>query len=471
VSAREQPRARPSLLPHRRGGHAEIDVADLQGNLLRGYTHPVGAYVFVRVGDAARGRAWLRAVVDDVTTGEPWGAEAPEQTLNLAFTHGGLAALGVWPSLLATFPEDFRQGMAARADLLGDRGDSAPRHWEPGLGSGDAHVLVTLYGLDAAALERSRERLQETLEAAGDAVAVVHEQRSEVLPEGHDHFGFKDGIAQPAIEGSGAEPRPGDGLPNVGGGWRSLAAGEFVLGCRDQDGGFPIAPAPPFDRHSTFVVYRKMQMHPERLRAYLREIAGTRYDPGTLAAKMVGRWQDGTPLIGSPDGPDPAIAGDPGRVNDFRYSDDPHGTACPVGAHIRRANPRDHEGFFDGKLSDRHRIIRRGRAYGPPLPSGVTEDDGADRGLVFKCYQADIERQFEVIQARWIDDGDPFGVGNDRDPIIGYHQNGGGRMVIQARPPHPPVVLGRLPNFVTVRGGEYLVRPGLRALRWLAAPL
>ncbi len=456
-------RARPEALPRRGNARAGIDVADLQGNLLRGYTHESGAYVFVRIADARRGREWLHGVVRGVTTAEPWDAMPPD-TLNVAFTYAGLAALGVEPSMLATFPQDFREGMAARADLLGDRDHSAPSNWEPGLGTGDAHVLVTLYGVDDAALERARERLQASLDAAGDAVAVVNEQRSKVLPEGRDHFGFKDGIAQPAIADSGTEPRPGDGLPNQGGGWRSLAPGEFVLGCRDQDGGYPIAPAPPFDRHSTFVVYRKMQMHPERMRGYL----GGFDDPHRIAAKMVGRWQDGTPLVTSPDGPDPAVAGDPRRVNDFRYSDDEDGLACPIGAHVRRANPRDHDGFFGGKLSDRHRIIRRGRAYGEPLADGSLEDDGAERGLVFKCYQADIERQFEVIQSRWIDDGDPFGVGDDRDPLIGVHHKGHGRMVIQG---HPPVVLAGLPTFTTIRGGEYLVRPGLRALRWLAAPL
>jgi deferrochelatase/peroxidase EfeB len=137
---------------------------------------------------------------------------------------------------------------------------------------------------------------------------------------------------------------------------------------------------------------------------------------------------------------------------------------------VRRTNPRDHEGFFAGKLVDRHRIIRRGRAYGAPLPEGALEDDGVERGLVFKCYQADIERQFEVIQSRWIADGDPFALGHDRDPTVGYH-DGGGRMVIQSRPPRPPIVLARLPTFTTVRGGEYLVRPGLRALAWLGSPL
>jgi Dyp-type peroxidase family len=463
VSARDYPRPRPGLLPRRHGVRPELDAADLQGNLLRGYTHPCGAYVLVRVDDAARGRAWLHGLVERVTTGEPWNDAVPEDTLNLAFTYPGLAALGVGEALLATFPEDFRDGMAARAELLGDRGENAPSNWEAGLGTGEAHVLVSLYGLSAAALEAARERLEETL---GGAVSVVHEQRSEVLPEGRDHFGFKDGIAQPAIRGAGAEPRPGDGLPNRGGGWRLLAPGEFILGCRDEDGGFPSAPAPPFDVQSTFVVYRKLQMHPTRLWAYLGAVAG--HDPRVLAAKLVGRWQDGTPLVSSPDGPDPAISGDPRRVNDFRYADDPDGFACPVGAHVRRANPRDHDGFFDGKLSDRHRIIRRGRAYGPPLPEGALEDDGVERGLVFKCYQADIERQFEVIQSRWIDDGDPFGLGDDRDPIIGDHDEGGGRMVIQGP---RPIVLGRLPTFTTLRGGEYLIRPGLRALRWLASSL
>jgi Dyp-type peroxidase family len=455
-------------LPQRRQlDRAGLELADIQGNLVRGYTHPVGAYVFVRADDAARGRAFLHSLMPEVITAELWDGAGPQATLNLCFSSAGLAALGLSPALLATFPEDFREGMAARAEILGDRGASAPSNWEPGLGTGEAHVMVTLYGRDAAALELIRARVQAAIDAAGGAVSVVNEQRSEVLPAGYDHFGFKDGIAQPSLRDSGAEARPGDGLPVHGGGWRSLRSGEFLLGYEDEDGGLPIAPAPPFDRNATFVVYRKMHMNPALMRTYLQTAADGIGDPVRIAAKLVGRWQDGTPLIGSPDGPDAAIAGDPRRVNDFRYADDPDGLACPIGAHVRRANPRDHDGFFDGKLSDRHRIIRRGRAYGPPLAPGVHEDDGVDRGLVFKCFQADIERQFEVIQSRWVNDGDPFGIGDDRDPIIGDHRNGGGRMIIQG---HPPIVLAGLPTFTTVRGGEYLVRPGMQALRWLAAP-
>jgi hypothetical protein len=187
--------------------------------------------------------------------------------------------------------------------------------------------------------------------------------------------------------------------------------------------------------------------------------------PDALAAKIVGRWRDGTPLALSPHEPDSAIAADPSRINDFSYASDPHGLRCPAGSHIRRANPRDSIGFFDGRLTNRHRIIRRGRPYGPPLPPGVQDDDGHDRGLVFVCFTADIWRQFETIQALWIDDGDPFGLGADKDFLIAEPDGAGGKMTI---PGEPPFFLRPQPRFVTCRGGEYLFRPSIGALRSLA---
>ena len=114
-----------------------------------------------------------------------------------------------------------------------------------------------------------------------------------------------------------------------------------------------------------------MHMDVALFRRFMEE-AGANYPggPGLLAAKIVGRWPDGTPLSLSPDRPDPAVAGNPERVNDFRYADDPDGVRCPLGAHVRRTNPRDNDGMFGGKLSNRHRIMRRGRPYGPLLPAG-----------------------------------------------------------------------------------------------------
>ena len=452
-------------LPCRGRTSAAIDLADIQGNVLRGYTHPCAAYLFLRIEDAGNARALMTRMLPEVATAEPWPAEGMATALHVAFTYAGLEALGLPAAILDSFPEEFREGMAARAARLGDRGPSAPAHWEAGLGTGEAHVLVTVYAVDPEQLEARREALRGV--GAQGAVTVIHEQRAAARPGGLDHFGFYDGIAQPAVADSGVAPRPGDGLPDGRGGWRAVRTGEFLHGYEDEDGGLPEAPAPPLDRNGTFMVYRKLHMDVAAFRRFTAE-QGARYPggPEMLAAKMVGRWRDGTPLASSPDRPHPALAADPARINDFSFRSDPEGLRCPLGAHVRRANPRDAEGFFGGRLSRRHRIIRRGRAYGPPLPDGDTEDDGADRGLVFVCFNASIWRQFETVQALWIDDGDPFGLGRDKDFLVGEPDGDGGKMTIPGR---PPFFLKPQPRFVTVRGGEYLYRPSMTGLRWLAA--
>lgn len=455
---------RPANLPKRRLHQADVNLADIQGNVLRGYTYPCAAYLFLRIDDPAKARALMGRMLPQISTAEPWQDGPPPTALHVALTYCGLQAVGVAPEILETFPEEFRAGMAARAEHLGDRGPSAPARWEPGLGTGDAHVLVTVYAVDDEHLERARMALK-TVGAEG-AVTVINETRAAALERGRDHFGYADGIAQPSLHGSGVGGRPGDGLPNGDGTWRDVAVGEFLLGHQDEDGGLPAAPAKPFDCNGTFMVYRKLRQDAAAWRGFIAA-EGARYPggPEKLGAKIVGRWPDGTPLSVSPDAPDASIASDPGRINDFSYRDDPEGLRCPLGAHIRRTNPRDTKEFFDGRLSNRHRIIRRGRSYGPPLPPGATEDDGADRGLVFICFQASISRQFEVIQAQWVDDGDPFGLGPDKDFLIGEPNGGTGKMTIQGR---PPWFLKPQPRFVTMRGGEYLFRPSMTALRMLA---
>jgi Dyp-type peroxidase family len=448
---------RPPNVPRRRGKPATIQLGDIQGNVLRGYTMPAAAYLWLRIVDVDRARALMRRMLPQVATAAPWET-APATALNVAFTFAGLQVLGLPEPVLDSFPAAFREGMAARADRLGDRGPSAPANWEPGFD--EAHVLVTVSAVDGAHL-RAALGLVIGEDAEMRAVALVHLQRAEALAGGRDHFGFFDGIAQPAIQGSGVAPRPGDGQPDGAGGWRELATGEVLLGYRDEDGAPPAAPMAPFDRNGTFVVYRKLAMDAA---AFRRFVAGAGYPggPDQLAAKIVGRWPDGTPLALSPDRPDPSAA-----INDFSYANDPDGLRCPLGAHIRRANPRDSLGFYGGRLSNRHRIVRRGRAYGPPLPPGVLEDDGVDRGLIFVCFQADIWRQFETIQALWIDDGDPFGLGPDKDFLVGEPHGTEGKMTIQGR---PPFFLTPQPRFVTLRGGGYLLQPSMTALRRLASP-
>jgi Dyp-type peroxidase family len=457
---------RPPNLPRRTGEHAQAELAEIQGNVLRGYSHPHAAYIFLRVDDVARAKAFLARMLPRITSGESWGFKPPATAIQVAFTYAGLQRIGVAPDVLASFPEEFREGMGARAESLGDRGSNAPQYWESGLGTGEAHALITVWAADNEHLERLRAELRQAGAAAG-ATTVINETRAEALPQGRDHFGFFDGISQPAVQGNGARGRPGDGQPDGAGGWRDVALGEFLLGYQDEDGALPVAPAAPFDRNGTFMVYRKLHTDVAAFRRMIDE-AGRRYPggPELLAAKIVGRWRDGTPLSASPDAPSADITSDPSRINNFGYADDPAGLRCPVGAHIRRAHPRDAKGFFGGLLTNRHRIIRRGRTYGPPLAEGLVQDDGAERGLVFVCFNASIWRQFETIQRLWIDDGDPFGLGADKDVLIGCPVGPRSKMTI---PGNPPFFVSPHPQLVTLRGGEYLYQPSLSALRWLTA--
>jgi Dyp-type peroxidase family len=180
---------------------------------------------------------------------------------------------------------------------------------------------------------------------------------------------------------------------------------------------------------------------------------------------MMGRWRSGAPLALAPDHDDAALGGDPNRRNNFLYyDDDPQGFKCPAGSHIRRMNPRDQ--FKDEIVQvHRHRLIRRGTVYGPPMAEGVLEDDGVERGIFFVFIGADLKRQFEFVQSEWVNQGTFIGAPGDTDPIAGPN-DGTGLFTIPKQPIRQR--LHGLSRFVTNRGGEYFFMPGLRALRWLA---
>jgi deferrochelatase/peroxidase EfeB len=180
---------------------------------------------------------------------------------------------------------------------------------------------------------------------------------------------------------------------------------------------------------------------------------------------MVGRWPSGAPLVLSPERDDPELGADPDRNNRFSYRDDPRGLRCPAGAHARRANPRDaldQDMSVDVRL---HRMLRLGTSYGPVLPDGVLENDGADRGIIFVFAGASLRRQFEFVKTQWLNDGIFIGTPAEKDPLAGAN-DGSGRFTIPQRPIRRR--LPALPPFVITRGGEYFFAPGLRALRWLA---
>ena len=452
----------------------QIDLRDLQGDILRAYGNDYDntTYAFVRVEcPPEQGRAWFSGLLDHVTTAEPWKDGKPLTTLNVAVTFEGLKTLGVSTKVAESFSEEFQQGMAKRAERLGDVGVNAPENWEEGLGKDDVHVLLTINAQEADDHRRALGKMREAMDAVG-GVRIVHQHDTALLEGAREHFGYADGFAQPAVEGSSDAKAPGGGVPEKDGRWRALAPGEFVLGYPDEDTRddpkrrLPNAPDGPLGKSGTYMVWRKLYQDVALWRRVLRDAAKLYHggDEHKLAAKVVGRWEDGTPLVTHPDKPDPNFNPASRGANDFRYySEDFDGRRCPVGAHIRRSNPRDALGF-EGALTFRHRMIRRGMPYGPPLEQGSTTDDSTDRGLVFVSFQASISRQFEAVQMQWLNDGNIFGLGHDRDFLLGS-ADGQGKMTIQG---DPPFFLSPMEAFVKTRGGEYLFVPGISALAAIA---
>jgi Dyp-type peroxidase family len=450
-----------------------LDLTDIQGDILRAYgnDYDVTTYLFFRIDDPRGGQAWLRELLPRVTTAEPWPqGTKPAANLNIAVSAEGVRALGAGEPAALGFSEEFCAGMRASADVLGDRGPSDPGAWEEPLRNAELHVLATVNALDDGPLNDELDRLRESAQRAG-GVEVSYTQTAKLLPKVREHFGFADGFAQPAVDGvEGADERADGGGVLENGRWRPLAPGEFILGYEDEDTRvdpnrrLPKAPRDPLGRSGTYMVWRKLHQDVALFRSTLRD-AAARYHGGDehkLAAKVVGRWQNGAPLVSYPDAqPDPFDSSD-SSVNAFHYAGDARGFGCPVGSHIRRSNPRDLLGF-DAALSFRHRIIRRGMPYGDLLPEGAA-DDRADRGLVFVCFNASISRQFEGIQAQWLNDGNALHLGHDSDFLLG-HPLGTGKMTVQGE---RPFLLGPQGPFVTTRGGEYLFVPGLKALAALA---
>jgi Dyp-type peroxidase family len=458
-----------------------VDQADLQGNILCGYgnSYPYVLYSFIRFGDdERRSREWLREVIPGITTAEPWRSHKPPETLNVAFTHRGLKRLGLPKSVRKTFPREFRKGMKKRAELIGDAGRNGPDAWDTALRRPDAVVIATAQK-DVRADREADHRAQ-----AGKHGAESSSQRAGLLtgapgsPYRREHFGFADGFSQPAIRGNaGPHTRVGMGTPTRDG-WEEVAPGEFILGYPAEDGVPPAAPAAPLGKSGSFMVLRKLEQDVAAFRSYLTRVARTDLPfldgdmplalrEEVIAAKMVGRWRDGRSLATSSRARVPADDPElrPDRINAFKYEqDDPHGERCPIGAHVRRANPRDSLGW-EGVLTKRHRIIRRGVPYGDPLPEGHKDDK--ERGLIFVCFQASIERQFELIQSRWLNDGDPFWLGDETDCMT---NEAGMTVPGPGEPSYLPPSDPRLDRpFITVRGGDYFFMPGLTALRALAS--
>ncbi len=435
--------------------NARLELEDIQSGIIRARPSPyAAAYLMFRIDDGKAGRELMRRAGSVVASAADPRSPVGDAWATVALTFQGLRALGVPQDSLDSFAPEFQQGMAARASELRDTGESSPENWEKPLGTSDVHVVLAALAADVQRLHEVLDRARQSYERL-PGIELVWRQDCYALPNEKEPFGFKDGISHPAIEGSG--------MPGSNPHEQPFKAGEFVLGYRDETGGFPPMPQPGvLGRNGTYAVVRKLHQRVAAFRQYLRSNSSNPQEEELLAAKMMGRWRSGAPLALSPERDDPSLGTDSTRNNDFLYGDDPLGLRTPTGSHIRRANPRDADVAGAVRL---HRMIRRGTAYGPPLPEGVLEDDGADRGIMFVFLGSHLKRQFEFVQSEWVNDSAFIGGSGEKDPVSGAN-DGTGEFTIPRRPVRRR--LKGLSRFVITRGGEYCFVPGLRALRWLA---
>lgn len=438
-------------------GGATIDLQEIQATVLRQRPAPYfGTHLIFRIDDAQAGRAFLRRLTPHVDSAAGWW-NAANAWLGVGISYAGLEALGLPEESLQSFPEAFRVGMAARAVQLRDAGANDPKNWDFPFGTGQVHIGLSVF-------TDSEERRRSVLAVAREqyegfsGVALLKMQDFGAQPGDLNPLGYKDGIDQPAVEGSGVEPLPGQGRP--------IKAGEFILGYPGE-AGVPLAMPQPdiLGRNGTYIGFRKYQSRVGAFNRFLRANGSTDEERELIAAKLVGRWRSGAPLTLAPDVDNPALGADPHRNNDFNYANDPRGRQVPFGSHIRRMNPRDTD---LARLTDVnvHRIIRRGTTYGAPYdPDAVSEDaDEIPRGAYFMFISAKAMATMEFLQQEWVNDGNFVRLGNERDPIVGL-QHEQATFTIPKEPVRRRV--HGIETFNVLRGGEYFFMPSLSALKWL----
>jgi len=448
--------------------------------------------------------------------------------VTLALTASGLSRLGLPAEALKTFPAAFQLGMRGegRARILGDDPTAAAWWWD----SGPVEVALLVYGDDCAAVARQTDAICEGLKGRGSIVDQIDLVTvGDKLADRKEPFGFVDGVSQPAIRGTYRGLRNADPIHLV-------EPGEILLGYPDNRGTVP--PGPQLDArydpammlpiagpdegfsqtiksnprtigfNGSFLVVRQLEQNRDRFWEYCErqaELHAASFpepamcDAEFIAAKMIGRWTDGSSLVRNPymsatrlralygtsdagtamrekaNPADPQATpvesgdrtGSSARQasrpdNDFLFgSEDPQGLRCPYGAHVRRANPRDSlsPGSMEQiEITNRHRILRIGR--------GFAGQGDRKAGLMFMCLNADIERQFEFIQQTWMGSVKFHGLDKETDPIAVIGIEGSNGFTVPVRT--GPVALEPLPEFVTMRGGGYFFVPGRQLLRYLA---
>ncbi|WP_394789366.1 Dyp-type peroxidase [Rhodoferax sp.] len=485
---------------------AEFD--DIQGLLRFGYKHHTEAcFLLLRVKDPQAARAWLAsAPVTSAVSVEP----PPATALQLALSSEGLRALGLPEDIVNAFSPEFVSGLgqdASRARRLGDVGPNAPSQWDWGIGAYTPHLLLMLY-----ALPGRLAAWQSAIEAQCEAGFTLLQRLDCSNMHGVEPFGFTDGISQPQLDWERERPARDAEQPRYS---NLCCLGEFLQGYPNEYGGYTDRPLLPperdtqallpraedapdqadLGRNGSYLVLRQLQQDVHGFWRTLNALAGgdaARREQ--IGAAMVGRTLQGVSLAATQNVP--LMADGKPDLNDFSYAHDPQGSRCPLGAHVRRANPRTADlppgrpgaiswlvrtlGFDADALGQDlvastrfHRLLRRGREYGSSVTpaQAVAGPLAGDTGIHFICLGANIARQFEFVQSAWLASTHFDGLHNESDPLLGTRPpNADGSLADGFSMPQsqgPDHCIAGLPQFVRVRGGAYFFLPGLRALRYL----
>ena len=480
---------------------SKLNLSDIQGFIVRGYRMPLVRHFLLKVDDPAAARAFLGRLATgnehdapQITIADDWRVATPgpgddlksspkrkpDYCLNVGITWPGLLALGVNAHVPPIPPgsfDAFVEGAAKRAERVGDTGDSGAAHWVGGFGTGNDHVMVTLHALRLDAMESYSGRLralfqegrafEQLWQVDGAAMIEIHDGKPVPVPK--VHFGYTDGITiTPRIRG-GPEPVAPDHQ-------QPCEPWLFILSEDAQNYHLP-DPSEVW-RNGSFGVFKMVEQDVVGFENFLQSNKD-RIDPELLAAKICGRWRNGVPLALSPDTDSPPGGIKPEQLNDFEYvnsdgSGDPRGLRCPIGAHIRRVNPRGHPVAGQGRpggSNNSHRLIRRGMPYGPPYDPAAPYD-GIQRGLLGYFINAYIENQYEFVLKEWGESGEYAGRvrlnPKSKDVIIGSNDPAESVFEIP-RADGPPLKFTGFSRFVTTKAAAYCFLPSITALKWLAS--
>lgn len=458
-----------------------MDKENVQGLVLAPYRYRRSRHLLFTLPDGADGREFLRAILPFVSHGATDLTQSPPWLCNVGLTYPGLLRLGCAPALCAALDTNFQEGPSPLT--MGDAPGSASagsKWWDGQWKTGEIHLTVQIYAREpddlAAAtqivLEQSRtanlvellpRSIPDHLGSRQLDGAALPRAEGDTAPGATVHFGYRDGLSQPEVAWDGEE----DG---------KLDRAHFLLGySKSEVSSAPSSdPAAEFFRDSSYVVLRWIQQDVGAFERFLTTAAPALAPERALAdgreyvaAKLMGRWRDGTPLVLSPDRQDLSLRNAP-----FGYQEaDPAGARCPFSAHIRVVNPRD-QPLTPSEVFGVPRVLRRGMPYGLQWPEGQTEDDGIDRGIIGVFICTSIVRQFYTL-LHWVSQTNfsPVFARNrihDQDNLFGnrrFERASGAWSVPRTE---GDLVLPGLPDFVRTRGTAFFLLPSLRVLAALA---